>query len=282
MEYDCFNLVADMRRTLNEYSTAYILGTDTTGKYKNDYLLRCLNRANRYLYSLLLKRRPEWFLESTTLTAVNSVFILPEDFGTVQFFTDTDGIQVFPMGVATRKRASETGTTRYYTRVGNTFVLDQDGVTDTYNLWYQRRFRDLIFASIGTGAAASLPMGAYASRINDYYNSIKVAHIDDTTLETDFIDTITDYTGSTQTAVISGTSVTDSWYGTFSEIPEEFHHLLSPKAVQIVKAEFPVAQEKPTRSEIAGWEEEFESVLSGFPSNEDIPIEEIFEDFSDA
>lgn len=270
---NAYTLIEDMRYGVNEYSAAYVQGTDTTGVYSNTHLLRCLNRAQRYVYAILMKYIPGEFLTSTTLTGVDSVYTLPWDFGALREFKDENGYKVFQSTVSNLPRDDAEGSDRYYYRSGNTLVLNKSGVTETYTLWYYKKPRDLHYSQGGSSCAATaLHMDtADAKTIDDYYNNMVVENITQ-----DLYETISDYAGSTKIATVASTPAADDWYGLVPEVPEIFHHLIAPRAIMIAKAEHPVSPEKPTRTEMDGWREEVRQDLITFGCDYDITPEDIW------
>jgi hypothetical protein len=104
-----YTLLEKVRIQLNEYSTAYVQGTDTTGAYRNDQIMDGINAAQRFLYSFLLKRIPYEFKEEISLTGVNSVYTLPADFGVLRYFKDPNGNQIYPIREERQPDISYTG-----------------------------------------------------------------------------------------------------------------------------------------------------------------------------
>jgi len=237
-----YTLLEKVRIRLNEYSSAYVQGTDTTGKYLNSQIMDGINDAQRFLYNFLLKRIPYEFKEETTLTGVASVYTLPADFGVLRYFKDSDGHQIHPISTSQRKVTNAVGSDQRYYRKGNTLVIDKSGVTEVCTLTYYRKCRDIEQGVSSAGAATSLTLATSAKVIADYYNGLKIENITD-----DWIDTITDYTAA-RVATITNTGAAAKYYGTVSDIPEPFHHLMIPRAVFEITGNFPVAQEKPTKT----------------------------------
>lgn len=272
--YDnAYTMMEGIRYGINEMSDAYVQGTDTTGIYQNSHLLRCLNRAQRYMYAILMNYIPGEFLTSTSLTGVDSVYTLPWDFGSLREFKDADGYKVFRSQVSDLPHDSAEGYKRMYYRKGNTLVLNRSGVTDTYTLWYFKKPRDLHYAQAGSSSAATaLHMDTTdAKYIDDYYNNMLV---ENTTQG--IYDTITDYVASTKIATVTSTPADNDWYGLIPEIPEIFHQLIVPRAIMIAKAEHPVSPEKPTRTEIDLWRGDIHEALLAFGYDGDITPEDIW------
>jgi len=113
---NCYEILTDVRRGINEYSTAYMQATDTTCPHSNDWLVKCINKAQRFLYNTLVRRIPGEFLEETDLTASSSVLTLPWNFGRLRYLKDSAGRQVHPIVQEDRKLTSEAGSQYLYYR----------------------------------------------------------------------------------------------------------------------------------------------------------------------
>lgn len=278
---NAYTLMEEVRDGVNEYGSGYVQGTDTTGIFRNNHLLNCINRAQRFIYAILMNYIPGEFLESTTLTGVNSVYTLPWNFGTLVEFKDEKGRKVFKSTVRDLPTTDGVGTDSAYYRKGNTLVLNKSGVTETYTLWYFKKPRDLLYGQGGTNCAATAlhmsvtsPATVNGKYIDDYYNGMTVENITQ-----DLVETITDYVASTKIATVTSTPATDDWYGLVPEVPEIFHHLIAPRAIMIVKAEHPISPVKPSQAEMEQWRNEVRDALIAFGSDSDITPEDIWCDF---
>lgn len=270
---NCYEILKNVRMGLNEYTSNMLNGTDTTGPHSNTYLVKQINNAQRYLYGILFQRIPEEFLEETTLTGVNSVYTLPWDFGRLLYFKNEAGRQVYPTSIKKLRLTNETGSDRLYYKKGNTLVLDKAGVTESYVLLYYKKPLDLEQGQAAAGAATSITLATSAKKIADYYNSQLIENI-----TKDWVDTITDYS-TARVATITETAAANDFYGTISNLPEMFHHLIAPKAIMLVKASSPVVQEKPSRQEISDWNEQLIETLRAFVGSDDSDPEELFLDY---
>lgn len=268
---NCYDLVADVRRGLNEYSSAKVQGTDTTGAYTNEKITEKINETVRELYALIVRRVPGLFLEEASLTGSSSVFTLPWDFGRLILFRDKDGNKVYPMQQVERRLAASTGRKRLYYRKGNTLVLDRSGISDTYTLIYLKKPRDVHHGKATAGGAASITLATTAPKIADYFNGMTLENI-----TSDWVDTIDDYSAA-RVATISETGAENDYYGIVPEIPEWAHHLIAPGAVYYTAQESPVGQKKPTATEYNTWMEKVRKTLVEFaaPSG-DMDWEELF------
>lgn len=272
---NAYTLLEEIRDGVNEYSTDYVQGTDTTGIYRNTHLMNCIDRSQRLLHAILMKYIPEEFLTREEITGVDSVYSLPWDFGTVREFKDEDGYKVFRSGVNALPVNDGVGSKRYYYRSGQTFVLNKSGVTETYTLWYYTKPREIHLGQGGANCAATVfHLGSDAKNIDDYYNGMTIENIDQGTVET-----ISDYTGSTALATVTSTPEEDDWYGIVSEIPEAFHHLIAPRAIMIAKSEHPVSPKAPTTAEADMWRDEVIEALSSYGIGHDVTPEDIWCDF---
>jgi len=236
-----------MREELNESGDAYVQGTDTTGKYSNAYLLIKLNQSYRTLFAMLVQRIPGYFYAKATITGTSSVFTLPGDMGVIAEIRDDQGYKVVPVTVGNIPINDGTGSKNEYLRTGNSITVNKDGVTGPYVFYYRKKARDLQFGAAAAGAATSITFPTSFSKVADYYNGMELNNI-----TKDWTDTITDYSVA-RVATILETAAASDYFGLVPEIPEAFQHLIAPKAVQLVKAGFPIAQEKPTQSEIMLW-----------------------------
>ncbi|MCK4787658.1 MAG: hypothetical protein KAV87_28140 [Desulfobacteraceae bacterium] len=276
--YNCYSILEDVRRALNEYSTALVQGTDE-GKYNNDYLLRKINDAYRQLYALLANynRLDFFFYNTISLTGINSVYTLPGDYGALVEFRDPDGFMVYPVTIHDKSLASEQGTEREYYRSGNTLVLNDNGsTTDVYSLYYKTKCRDLTMGQAAAGGAASITLATSASKVVDFYNGQQIENNTQ-----DWLDTISDY-ATTRVATISETAVADDWYGTVPEIPEPFMHLIAEMAVIKVKAQFSLAQSGVSPAEASYYDLGLADLLANYGNTtDDVPAEEVFEDVDD-
>ena len=275
--YDnAYEMVDEVRHSLNEHSEALVQG-QAKGTHSNNQILKAINKAQLLIHAFLFKRDNGLFLTDADLTGVNSVYTLPSNFAKLALFRDETGRKVFPIVPSQTKRTAATGSDRLYLRKGNTLVLDKAGVTETYKLWYYTKPRDIHLGRLDAGAAQSMTLDdRFGKAIDDYYNGMMIEIM----TGTKFIDTITDYTGSSRVAVVAGTGVKGSFYGLVSELPQPFHSLIPLKAAIHIKATSPVAQEKPTQVEINEFGDLLQATVANYVTDaEDIDYEEIFADF---
>lgn len=260
---NCYALLEKVRVQLNEYSTAYVQGTDTTCKYSNVQIVDGINAARKYIYNLLLKRIPYVFEAEVALTGVASIYTLPADFGILRYFKDLDGNQIHPIEQNFRRKTNETGSDQYYYRRGNTLVIDKANVTEVCTLIYYRKCRDITQGKASAGATASITLTTTAKKIIDYYKGMVVENI-----TKDWTDTISDY-AVTRVATIAETAAENDYYGIVCDMPEAFHHLYIPRAVFEITGNFPNVYNKPSvgGTSALGWttfNEDFMSALRAF------------------
>jgi len=266
---NAYTILSDVREGINEYSSAFVNATDTSGAYTNAWLMTQINKAQKYIYNWLLIRIPEIFLEYSDITGSSSVYTLPADFGVLKVFTDDNYRKVHEIKADQLKFKEATGSDRLYYRKGNTLVLDKDSMSDVYRLWYYRKARDL---NQGKAAAADT-LATTAAVTADYYNGMIIEDITGVQAAT-----ITDYsTGRVITSTI--TLANNSYYGIVSDLPEPFHYLIAPKAILYVK-QSPQSIEKPSRREVDDFSEDFTSVYRAYSANKEFNVSAIFTAFA--
>jgi hypothetical protein len=271
-------MLGDLRRGLNEYNANLHTGDSTSGGYDNEWLVRVgLNGAQKFIYNLLVLRIREEFLEGPTdLTFSSSSATLPWNFGKIEELRDNNNRKVSRSYVRHLPAVEQSGSDRLYRFKGNTLVLNKSGVSATYKLHYIRKPRDLEQGKAAAGAATSITLAAPAKLIADYYNGITIENITKA-----WVDEIDDYTAA-RVATISETAAADDYYGTVSEIPEAFHHLIVPRAILECRFNSSVKAQKPvTNNEIIGWVDRLTEALRAFAGNDqDVAPEEIWCDFA--
>ena len=265
-----YSILGDVRGALNEDDSALINGTGTYGKFSNDFIMKSVNRAQRAIYAKLFIRIKSAFRTSTTITGVNSVYALPWDFGLMRRFEDENGVKVHPINLDHKPGTSGQGSDNRYYRKGNNLILTKSGVTTTYTLWYRLKPRELHQGVTVTEDTLASP----AKLIADYYNGLTIEN------ETDgWVDTISDYSAARVVTLAEETLGTSKYYGTVSDIPEPFHHLIAPLAAMIAKADHPVSPEKPSRASMELWKNELEDAILAFGGRAgDISEEDIWTD----
>ncbi len=272
---NCYKLVGDVREDINEYSAALLAGTDTSGQFSNPYIVSKINAAQRFIHAVLMKFIPNEFTTEIDITGVDSVYTLPWDYGSLIQFENEDGRLVLPSSVKRTPVSGNDGSDRLYYKKGRTLVLNKSGVTKTYTLKYYTKPRDLNFGQAqSSSGSGSLRMQNTAKAKDDYYNGVV---FDNFTAA--FEGTCTDYAATNYVATVLGTWTEDDWYGTVSEMPEEFHFLIHFWATILMK-EHPASQEKPTKREYEHFQEMLDATLTGFTGQpSDISATDIWCDF---
>jgi hypothetical protein len=269
---NCYDIIADVRQDINEYSEAYVQGSDI-GSFTNELITQKINLAQHFIYNLLFKRKPHFYMEEVSLTAVNSVFTLPSNYADLIWFKDANGLPVKEISVKDLTPNGGVSENHYY-RKGNTLVLEKEGSTKTYTLFYKWKPRKIFAGKATAGGALSITFPTTASKLADFYNGMVIEN-----KTQDWVDTISDYSTS-RVATIAGTAAQDDYFGLVSELPEPFHHLLSPRASMLVRASSPLAQKKVDKAEMDLFNEDFIETFRAYAgSSEDQEISDIFQDY---
>lgn len=277
---NALKMLYDVRISINEYTSALWLGTDTYGKFTNEWLLQKTNDAQKHIYAIMM-RQPDVrgvFYKAASIVGSSSVFTLPWDYGKIIQFQDADGIPISPSSPKILPADGTTGSRYLYYRSGNTLVLNKSGVSETFTLKYWKKPRDLTFGMASAGAATSLTLAdaVYTKRIDDYYNGMILDNYTDASY-----DTITDYDGATHVATFATmTGAASDYYGIVPDMPSEFHHLIAPYAAILAKATHPASPMRPSKEEVLEWRQQMADAMSGFIGNrEDVSSEDLFCDF---
>ena len=269
---NCYAILSSVREGLNEYSTAWVQGTEI-GSYTNRYLIGKINAAQRFIHSLVARRVKSYSLKSATLTAVSSVYTLPSDFGRLLYFKDSDGNKISPISPADITPTASAGSPYHYYRKGNTLVLDEAGSTSTATLLYVKKPRDITTGMASAGGALSITLATTAEPVADYYNDMTIENITQS-----WTDTISDYSAA-RVATIAATAAASDYYGIVPDIPEPFHYLIAPKAVALVRAEHGLAAKKRVTVD-ESWFEMFRETLLAYAGSDDVANDSIFWDNS--
>lgn len=238
-----------------------VKGTRTTEIYSVAQVKTAINAAVQWLYSKLVVRIPEQFLEGPDdLAFTSSVATLPWNFGRLLWLRDADGYKVQRIQPHQRRLEAYTGSNRLYMIKGNTIVLDQASVTATYKLYYTRRPRVLDFGKATAGGALSITLPTSARKTADYYNGMEIEN-----KTSDWIDTIDDYS-TARVATISETAAADDYYGLVPEIPEPFHYLIPTLSTLYMTGNFPIAKSEPGKGAIEMFNAMLQDALSAYAS----------------
>jgi hypothetical protein len=272
--YDnCYTILEEVRQGLNEYSTEYMQASDTSGAFNNADIVKKINASQKFIWNLLFTRFPDLFFASTSLTGSSGVYTLPADLFMIHMFTNSEGLQLGKIPLRLKRSSNQTGSDFNYYRSGNTIVRDGGG-SSAITLHYFKKMRDMTQGMTSAGGAASATLATTAYGEADYYNSIKIENITDNKT-----DTITAYTAA-RVATVTETWAESKYYGTVSELPEPFHHLISLKALISMKSSI-VSPEKPNKAELISFQENLVETLRAFTGTyaSDVSMDELFYDF---
>jgi len=271
-----YEIGSDIRDSLNEYSTALMQGTDTSGAYSNRQIMKGMNDALRYLYSVLVKRiKSEFVKVDEDVTITSSAGTLPWDLGRLIMLKNQDRLPMYPLRPTQRVPLNATGSSRqYWLKKNRQIQIEQASISETYLITYVAKPREIHFGKSSAGGTTSLTLeSAYAKKIVDYYNDMDIELVTD-----DEPDTITAYTAA-RVATITNTGAADKYYGLVPEIPETFHHLIAPYGAIFAKDSNPVAQEKSGQQERDNVDNQLVMALRSFGGEHEVDYEAIFTDF---
>ena len=227
--HNCYELVAEVRRAIKDHSTAKLQGTDTSGPFSNEIVIKYINDAQKFLFDILFARQRHLFLTSTTITGASSVYTLPADFFKLRLFETSDRVQIHPIPVTQRHLNDDDGSKYLYYRYGKSLRVDKDSLGDVNTLWYYTRPRQITMGKVQTGGALSMTLATTARKEADYYNGMTIEDI-----TADFSAEISDYSAA-RVATVAQTAGTADFYGIVSELPEELHHLIGRRAGLLMK-----------------------------------------------
>jgi hypothetical protein len=270
---NCYALLEEVRSELNEYSTALCQGTDTAGSYDNSDIVRKLNVSQRFLFNLLFVRFPDLFLTSSDVTGSSGVYTVPSDLFRLCNITNSNGDKIYPISIQTKHKANSTGSAYLYYRKGNTIVID-DGTSNTLTFNYYKTPKELTQGQSKGGGATSITLANSARAVADYYNNVIIENVSD-----NWFDTITDYTAARVATIATRCSV-GKFYGTVSELPEDFHHLISKRTSLMLKNQV-VSPQDVKIAEVGDFREDLTETLRSFTGTwgSDVSPEELFYDF---
>jgi hypothetical protein len=270
---NCFEILSQVRYGINEFSTAKTQGTDTTGSFKNEELIRRINNAQYFVWSVLFGQFPEYFLKSASIAFSSSVATLPADCFKIKEVSDSDGYPLAPISVNQRHITSG-GSSHLYYRYGNTLRIDEDSVSDTGTLWYYSRCRELDTGLTSAGGAATATLATTAKAIADYYNSMLIENVTDST-----VDTITDYSAA-RVCTVTNTWAASKYYGIVSDLPEIMQPLIAEYAILQIKQD-PKVPLQVVPANVSLFQEMLRESLKSFAGtqNTDGDINDLINDF---
>jgi hypothetical protein len=219
-----YELVAEIRRAIKDYSTGKVQGTDTSGPFSNEIIVKYINDAQKFLFDILFARQRHLFLTSASITGSSSEYTLPANFFKLRLFETSAHVQIHPIPVTQRHLNDDGGSKYLYYRTGKILRVDKDSLADVNTLWYYTRPREITMGKVQTGGALSMTLATTARKEVDYYNGM---YIEDIT--GDWSAEISDYS-TARVATVAATAGTADYYGIVSELPEEFHRLIGRRA----------------------------------------------------
>jgi len=211
------------------------IGEETAAHWTDRAILRKMSQAQKKLWQDLAKTSGDWFLKSADITPVASIVTFPSDVGRAIYMEHkADEVEIPLIGsVRNRRMTRGSGTNPYEGLTSGYFVkegieINVDSFTDEVTLWYLERLVDMSFGTAGANSGANalhLDILKAPKYQDDYYNGLGVEIWNSASLPT-IEDTISDYTASSNIAVITGTAESGQFYGTIPQIPEEGHYLI--------------------------------------------------------
>lgn len=271
IHHNCYAMLEEIRTDLNEYSTALMQASET-GVYDNSDIVRKINQSQRYIWNMLFQRFPELFYTSSSVSGSSGSYTIPSDLYKLSHIINSDGDKIYPISIKTKHLSNSSGQANQYYRYGNTIVRD-DGSSGALTFYYWKTVKELTQGMSSAGAATSLTLATTAKPSADYYNGIKIENITD-----GWDDTITDYTAG-RVATITNTGAASKYYGTVSELPEPFHHLISRRAMIMLKNNVVSPQDNKI-PEVSDFKEDLVETLRSYAGSiSDISLDEIFYSF---
>lgn len=262
-KYNCYEILAEVRRAVNDYSDAKVQATDTSGAFTNEIIIKHINDAQKFLFDIVFVRKPELFLTSVNLTGVASVYTLPADFFRLIRFQTVDNYKISPIDLQRLHITSDGGSKYTYYRKGNTLILDKDGITDVCKLWYFTRPRTVTMGKVQTGGAFSMTLSTAARLEADYYNGMGIENI-----TADKVGTISAYTAA-RVATVDFTAGTADYYGIIPETPEPFHGLIGRRAAILLK-NYPQSPVRASKIELDMFTQDLAETVRSFMGDTDI------------
>jgi hypothetical protein len=284
---NAYEILSQVRYGINEFSTALVNGTDTTGAFQNSELMRHINNAQFHIWSILFEQFPEVFLKNTSLTFTESEATLPSDCFKIREILNSDLEAIKPINIGERF----SGNRFSYYRYGNKIRIDyatsmsglfendstgdvQPSIDDTGSIWYYSRCRELDSGMTSAGGALSATLATTAKKIADYYNDMTIEDVTG-----DAVDTVSDYTAA-RVCTVGNTWAASRYYGLVSELPTIFHPLISEYAILQLKKN-PKVPERVTAADATLFNEMLSSAMRSYAGtqNTDVSMDSIINDF---
>lgn len=271
IHHNCYAMLEEVRTDLNEYNTALVQGSEV-GAYDNSDIVRKINQAQKYIWGLLFQRYPEMFLTSADVTGSSGSYTVPSDLYRLSHIINSDGENISPISVKI-KHASGSGNDYLYYRYGNTIVRDGGG-SDALTFYYYKTVKELTQGITSAGGLKSMTLATTAKPVADYYNGLTIESITG-----GWDDVISDYSAVRVATIVTNTSASSQYYGTVSELPEPFHHLISRRATLMLKNSVTSPQDNKA-TEMSDFREDLIETLRSYAgTREDVPLSEVFYSF---
>lgn len=270
MYLNAYKMVEMVREGINEFTDAYVQGTDTTGAYRNVDIMDKINSAQQFIGGLLRIREPQAFFKKTTLTGVNSVYIPPGDFFKARRWEDANGIKVWPKTVDDISPTGQ-GIGDVYYEKANTFILDKTSASDVLTLYYIARLRDLDFGASAAGGALSVTLATTARPSASYYVGMAIYN------QTDAWEDAISANTAARVCTVTGTWAASKYYGLIPELPEILHPLIPMKALLLMKSSYK-SLKPPTVIELKDFQDAVATAFSDLLGtvNSDVDYTEMF------
>jgi hypothetical protein len=272
------DIVSRIREGLNDYSSAKVLGTDTTGPYSNATIFYNLGGATREIANIISRRNPGIFTVETSIPAVNSVIALPPDFGKIQLLRDQYGLKVSPIAQDQRHYTQWEGSQLHYYRKADNLVIDKDGCTDTFSLVYTRIPREIHHGLllVDYPQIPPIPLNATylqkppASTVDEYYTGMEFKD-----LTQDFNGIVLDYRGVDGKITFMGMTeqlVAGDQYAFYPDMPGWTHDIVVQRATLMLK-QLPFSQFKPTKEDFDSYAIHLRTIINEYVSAGDDDLE---------
>lgn len=270
---NAYEILSEVRRGINEYSTAYVQGSDTTGAFDNTDIMRKINDAQKMFFDLLVNREPQIFYKKTTLTPVSSVLTMPSDFYRIRRLENSQGNKIFEILLEHKRSSDAYGTQYFYYWQAGAIYIDYEAFSEPMTLYYVSRPRELNQGMSPAGGALSLTLATTARKIADYYNGMTIENVTD-----DWCDTISDYSAARVATLAAQTGAASKYYGLVSELPEVFHPFIGRQATLLMRTTYK-SLEKPTALDLKFFNDDLNETLKSYfgTDNTNTDIGELFQ-----
>jgi hypothetical protein len=223
-------MLLEVRNNINESLT-------NASHWSNLEILNKLNIAQRNLAQILATSSGDWLVSSKTVSISNGSAALDLNIAKPLYVEHaTEGYEIPIKNVRDRQLTRQPSLSVFAGGIPDCYFLqgyihiNKSDFSDDVVVYYENRVPDLLVGQAGSGSGASalvLDSTFYPKPIDDYYNYVVVEiHNSGGIIRS----SISDYTASTLTAVITGTPTENDWYGSETLLPYE------AEAVMVLKA----------------------------------------------